>query len=66
MVDLLLDMEGIMEHKGLVCVPESSVEMAPLCKQLVLKAFMIHAGVRWCSHGVNGTSKVTNPADVLM
>ena len=52
MVDLLLDMEGIMEHKGLVYLPESSAEMAPLCKQLVLKAFMIHAGIRWCSHGV--------------
>jgi len=66
MVDLLLGMEGITEHKGLVCVPESSAEMPPLCKQLVLKAFMIHAGVRWCSHGVNGTSELTSPADVLM
>ena len=39
MVDLLLDIEGITEHEGLVYVPESSAEMAPLCKQLVLKAF---------------------------
>ena len=39
MVDLLLDIEGITEHKGLVYVPENSAGMAPLCKQLVLKAF---------------------------